>query len=72
MPFGSFADLAKWAYVDVAVRDFGAKGGKQSTSRIFILNSLSRREVSQLRITEALCDSVEVDRYNRAVCVIGG
>jgi hypothetical protein len=72
VPFGSFADLTKWAYVDVAVREFGIKGRKQSTSRVSILTGLSRKEVSRLRSTEALSNSVDVDRYNRAARVVGG
>ncbi|NIW13260.1 MAG: hypothetical protein GWN31_04870, partial [Candidatus Thorarchaeota archaeon] len=72
VPFGSFADLARWAYVDVAVREFAIKGRKQSTSRVSILTGLSRKEVSRLRSTEALGNSVDVDRYNRAARVVGG
>jgi hypothetical protein len=66
VPFGAFADLAKWAYVDVAFREFGIKGRKQSASRVSILTGLSRKEVSRLRNTEAPSDAVDVDRYNRA------
>jgi hypothetical protein len=72
VPFGAFADLAKWAYVDVAFREFGIKGRKQSASRVSILTGLSRKEVSRLRNTEAPSDAVDVDRYNRAARVISG
>ena len=36
VPLGAFADLAKWAYVDVAFREFGIKGRKQTTSRVSV------------------------------------
>jgi hypothetical protein len=72
VPFKAFADLARWAYVDVAFREFRIKGRKQSTSRVSILTGLSRKEVSRLRSTEALSNEVNVDRYNRAARVIGG
>jgi hypothetical protein len=72
VPLGAFADLAKWAYVDVAFREFGIKGRKQTTSRVSVLTGLSRKEVSRLRSMEALSDAVNVDRYNRAARVIGG
>jgi hypothetical protein len=72
VPLGAFADLAKWAYVDIAFKEFGIKGRKQSTSRVSILTGLSRKEVSRLRSTEPLSDAVNVDRYNRAARVIGG
>ncbi|MEX1290347.1 MAG: DUF6502 family protein, partial [Desulfobacterales bacterium] len=32
--YGTFADLAKWIYVDVAAKEFGIKGRKQTTSRV--------------------------------------
>lgn len=69
--YGTFADLAKWVYVDVAEREFPLEGRKQSTSRVSILTGLSRKEVSRVsqlpRPDDAGCD----ERYNRAARVIG-
>ncbi|MEA3232214.1 MAG: DUF6502 family protein, partial [Thermodesulfobacteriota bacterium] len=35
--YRTFSDLAKWVYVDVASKEFGIKGRKQSTSRISVV-----------------------------------
>ena len=72
VPFKSFADLARWAYVDVAFRNFGIKGRKQSTSRVSILTGLSRKEVSRLRKMEVLQDIATLEKYSRAARVISG
>ena len=47
--FSTFSDLAKWTYVDVAAREFGIEGRKQSTSRVSVITGLSRREVMRVR-----------------------
>lgn len=71
LPFGSFAEIAKQAYVKVAEKDFALPPKKQSDSRIAVLTGLTRKEVKQFRQRE----DVEVDniaRYNRAARVISG
>lgn len=70
--FRSFVDMAKWAYVHVAMREFGIDGRKQSTSRVSIITGLSRKEVSQLRKMKTPLDTVALERYNRASRVISG
>jgi len=70
--FRSFEELAKWAYVDVAMREFGIEGKQQSVSRVSIITGLSRKEVSRLWKMETALDTVNLERYNRASRVISG
>lgn len=72
VPYGAFADLAKSVYVDVAMKEFGLSGRKQSVSRVSILTGLSRKEVGRVRKLPAPDDSEAVHRYNRAARVITG
>jgi hypothetical protein len=70
--YSSFADLAKWVYVDVATQEFGIEGRKQSTSRVSVLTGLSRKEVSRVRRLRRPDDRATAERYNRAARVIAG
>ena len=72
VPFGTFADLTKRVYIEVALDEFKLPGRKQTRSRVSILTGLSRKEV--LRVSRlSLPDDQEVlERYNRASRVIGG
>lgn len=70
--YRTFADLAKWAYVDVATREFGLPGRKQSVSRVAVLTGLSRKEVSRVQAIANPDDRPESERYNRAARVISG
>ncbi len=70
--YGTFADLAKWVYVDVATREFGIPGRKQSVSRVAVITGLSRKEVSRVQDLPRPDDAAEEERYNRAARVIGG
>ena len=68
--FGTFSDFAKWVYVDVAYREFGIKGRKQSTSRVSVITGLSRREVMRVRKLPRPDVTSSAERHNRAVRVI--
>jgi hypothetical protein len=68
--YRTFADFAKWVYVDVATKEFGIKGRKQSTSRVSVITGLSRKEVKRVRELPRPDDSASVERYNRAARVI--
>ena len=70
--YGSFADLAKWVYVDVATREFAIAGRKQSTSRVAVLTGFTRKEVHRLRQPSMRADREIAERYNRAARVIAG
>lgn len=72
IPYGAFCELARWAYVDVASKDFSIPGKKQTISRVAILTGLSRKEVSRIQEISGPDDMGASDRYNRAVRVIGG
>jgi hypothetical protein len=70
--YGTFADIAKRAYVDVAGKEFGIEGKKQTVSRISLLTGLTRKEVNRVRSLPLSTDSAPSDRYNRASRVISG
>jgi hypothetical protein len=68
--YRTFADFAKWVYVDVATKEFGIKGRKQSISRVSVITGLSRKEVKRVLELPRPDDSTSVERYNRAARVI--
>ena len=68
--YRTFSDLAKWVYVDVATKEFGIKGRKQSTSRVSVITGLSRKEVKRMRQLPRPDDRASSERYNRAARVI--
>ncbi len=72
IPFGTFAELAKWVYVDVATQEFRIQGKKQTDSRVSVLTGLSRKEVKLVKEKPAPSDVGTVERYNRAARVING
>ena len=72
IPYRTFAELAKWIYVDVARSEFGIEGRKQTDSRISIITGLSRKEVGRLKKAAQASDEKALYRYNRAARVIAG
>lgn len=70
--YKTFADLAKWVYVDVAMKEFGIEGRKQTISRVSVITGLSRKEVLRVRRLERPDDRTSVEQYNRAARVIAG
>jgi hypothetical protein len=68
--FSTFSDLAKWVYVDVAAKEFGIEGRKQSTSRVSVITGLSRREVMRVRKLPRPDITASTERHNRAARVI--
>ena len=68
--FGTFSDLAKWVYVDVAAKEFGIKDRKQTTSRVSTITGLSRREVMRVRQLPRPEVTAITERHNRAARVI--
>lgn len=67
-----FTDLLRWVYTDVAFREFGIAGKKQTISRVSVITGLSRKEVQRLRKLEVPMDEEALQRYNRATRVISG
>lgn len=72
VPYGAFADLAKWVYVDVAFKEFNIATSKQTTSRVSVITGLTRKEVARLQKIATPDDDVISKEYNRAVRVING
>ncbi len=70
--FGTFSDLAKKVYTDVAFEDFTLEGKKQTVSRVSILTGLTRKEVKRLHELPEPGSLSEEKRYNRAIRVISG
>jgi hypothetical protein len=68
--YNTFAELAKWAYIDVATREFPLPGRKQTTSRVSILTGLTRKEVKRISELKHPEDQASAERYNRAARVI--
>ncbi|MEJ2609021.1 MAG: DUF6502 family protein [Candidatus Thiodiazotropha sp.] len=70
--YGDFADLSKWTFMDVASREFGIPGRKQTVSRVAVITGLTRKEVSRLQKIDTPDDSAIAHQYNRAARVISG
>lgn len=76
LPYGAFADIAKRAYADVAMKEFVVEGKKQTNSRVSTITGLSRKEIQRLL---ASIETIEQDtaqesvtKYNRAARVVYG
>jgi len=68
--YSTFSDFVKWIYVDVASKEFGIEGRKQSTSRVSVITGLSRKEVMRVRQLARPDDRASTEKYNRAARVI--
>jgi hypothetical protein len=72
LPFDAFVDLAKRAYVDVALADFALPNRKPSISRVSVLTGLTRKEVQRLADPQPDADREQLARHNRAARVVAG
>ena len=70
--YGAFAELARKVYVDVAFRDHGLPGKKQTVSRVSALTGLTRKEAKRLLEQTHPDNQGTNERYNRAIRVISG
>jgi hypothetical protein len=70
VPFSTFAEIARWAYVEVADKEFGIAGRKQSDSRISIITGLTRKDVARIKNVEKPEDRASALSYNRAARVV--
>ena len=68
----TFAELAKWVYVEVASAEFSLETRKQSSSRVAVLTGLTRKEVRRLREQAQPDAHLQAEQYNRAARIIGG
>ena len=46
--YGTFADIAKRQFVEVARNEFSIQGRKQSLSRVSVITGLTRKEVARV------------------------
>jgi hypothetical protein len=72
VPLPAFVELAKRAYVDVALRDFAIPGRKPSISRAAVLTGMTRKDVQRLVDEEAGGDGQVRTPDNRAARVVAG
>lgn len=76
LPYGTFAEVLKRVYVDVALKDFTLPGRKPTISRASVITGLSRKEVLRITrlppIAEDVSGDPSVNSYNRAIRVISG
>jgi hypothetical protein len=70
--YGTFADFARWLFIDIADREFGIAGRRQSVSRISVITGLTRKEVVRVRQLPQPDDTPSSEQYNRASRVIAG
>jgi hypothetical protein len=70
--YGTFADIAKRQFIDVARGDFSIEGRKQSVSRVAVITGLTRKEVRRITGLVSIEDREHSDRYNRAARVVAG
>jgi hypothetical protein len=72
IPYGTFSELAKWVYVDVALHDQAIPGRRTTISRASVITGLSRKEVKRLQEISEPGDIGASAQYNRAARVISG
>lgn len=72
IPYAAFADLARRVYVEVAEKEFGLPGRKQTVARISTITGLTRKEVARIQSAESAEPAAPAERFNRAARVIGG
>jgi hypothetical protein len=70
VPFATFAEIARWVYVEVAERDFALPGRKQTDSRVSVLTGLTRKDVARIKKLEKPEDEAAARSYNRAARVV--
>jgi len=70
--YGSFAELVKKTYVDVAFDDFAPPAKKQTVSSVSAITGMTRKEAKRLHELEQPDADSSQQRYNRAVRVISG
>lgn len=70
--YGSFAELSKRIYVEVAGQEGALPGKKQTTSRISTITGLTRKEVTRIKNESGLELTQNLEQYNRAARVITG
>lgn len=72
MAYGTFAELARKAYVEEGFSHISALGKRPTISGVSALTGLTRKEAKRLRELELLDDEASSQRYSRAIRVVSG
>jgi hypothetical protein len=72
MAYGTFAELARKAFVDEGFEQVAASGKRPTVSSVSALTGLTRKETKRLREMASAGDEVSARRYSRAIRVISG
>lgn len=72
MAYGSFAELARKAYVEEGFVHVKGGGKRPTVSSVSALTGLTRKETKRLRELDVLDDASSSQRYNRAIRVVSG
>ena len=70
--YGTFAELARKAYVEEGFDLSGGSGKRATVSSVSALTGLTRKETKRLREVEFVDDEASSQRYSRAIRVISG
>lgn len=70
--YGTFAEIAKWVYADVAKREFELPGKKISDTRVSVITGLTRHDVKNLLVTSSPEEFAIEEKHNRVTSVISG
>jgi hypothetical protein len=72
MAYGTFAELARKAYVEEGFALSGESGKRATVSSVSALTGLTRKETKRLRELRLVDDEASSQRYSRAIRVISG
>jgi hypothetical protein len=72
MAYGSFAELARKAYVEEGFAYIKGSGKRPTVSSVSALTGLTRKETKRLRELDVVDDASSSQRYNRAIRVVSG
>jgi hypothetical protein len=72
MPYGTFAELARKAYVDEGFDHLQSAGKRPTVSGVSALTGLTRKETKALRDSSPIGNEKSAQRYSRAIRVISG
>lgn len=70
--YGTFADIARSQFVEVARREFAVGGRRPTTSRLAVVTGLTRKEIHRILRQSSPDDRSSADQYNRAARVVAG
>lgn len=72
MAYGTFAELARKAYVEEGLEHLRESGSRPTISGVSALTGLTRKEAKRLNELVWVDDAASSQRYNRAIRVISG